>query len=138
MKNYNSIDIGKFVACIGIIAIHANPINASYHIADSVVAFMASLCVPFFCVSSFLFFSKLAMTETPYSLLWKFVKKILILYIVWLLIQTTFIPAKNQDIYTITFPLKMLFSSTFSGSWFYAALIVSTSIVFFFVKEWGG
>lgn len=48
MKNYNSIDIGKFVACIGIIAIHANPINATYHIADSVVAFMASLCVPFF------------------------------------------------------------------------------------------
>lgn len=48
MKNYNSIDIGKFVACIGIIAIHVNPIYASYHIADSVVAFMASLCVPFF------------------------------------------------------------------------------------------
>ena len=50
MKNYNSIDIGKFVACIGIIAIHANPIYASYHIADSVVAFMASLCVLFFFV----------------------------------------------------------------------------------------
>ena len=78
------------------------------------------------------------MTETPYSLLWQFVKRILILYIVWLLIQTTFIPAKNQDIYTITFPLKMLFSSTFSGSWFYAALIVSTSIVFFFRKRMGG
>lgn len=54
MKNYNSIDIGKFVACIGIIAIHANPIYASYHIADSVVAFMASLCVPFFFLRVFL------------------------------------------------------------------------------------
>ena len=139
MGSYNSIDIGKFVACIGIIAIHANPVSASYHVADSVVAFMISLNVPFFfSVSSFLFFNKLKSSNEQNQLLWKFIKRISILYVVWLLVQTVLLPAKNQCIYTLQFPLKLLFSSTFSGSWFYAALIISTSIIFACRKNFGG
>ena len=86
-KNYNTIDIGKFIACIGIVALHVSPLSSLCHCVflHSTLGFLTSLCVPyFFVISAFLFFSR----NPEYSLnkLLHFVKRITILYLGWLLI----------------------------------------------------
>ena len=60
-KNYNTVDIGKFIACIGIVALHVSPLSSLCHCVflHSTLGFLTSLCVPyFFVISAFLFFSR--------------------------------------------------------------------------------
>lgn len=130
-KNYNTIDIGKFIACIGIVALHVSPLSSLCHCVflHSTLGFLTSLCVPyFFVISAFLFFSR----NPEYSLnkLLHFVKRITILYLGWLLIYI--IVTWDYQLFT-NFSFAKLFNS-FYGSWFYVALVISTVIITFLSK----
>lgn len=55
-QQYNSTDLLKFCASIGIVSIHIAPISVEHKIFCEGLSFLTSLCVPlFFVVSAFLF-----------------------------------------------------------------------------------
>ena len=125
-KNYNTIDIGKFLACIGIVALHVSPLSSLCHCVflHSTLGFLTSLCVPyFFVISAFLFFSR--NPEYSWSKLLHFVKRIVILYLGWLFIYI--VVTWDYQLF-INFSFAKLFNS-FYGSWFYVALVISTVII---------
>lgn len=144
-QQYNTIDILKFFASIGVVAIHVAPISEVHKILCEGISFLISFCVPlFFIMSSFLFFSnitppdsqyRLPNVKTPEEKLYHFVQRISILYFVWMGIQIVLTPARCADWFNWDFPLKVIFGTTFGGSWFYAALVISVSIAFFFRKK---
>ena len=144
-QQYNSIDILKFWAPIGVVAIHVAPISVEHKILSEGVSFLTSLCVPlFFIMSSFLFFRNITPPDSQWFLpnlktsekkLCHFVQRISILYFVWMGIQIALTPIRCADWLNWNFPLKVIFGTTFGGSWFYAALVISVSFVFFFREK---
>lgn len=138
MKDFKLIDLGKFIACIGIMILHVPPFSNN-GVAYRILSFTVSLCVPyFFAVSSFLFFRKIdTVNSKTIQILWHFVKRITILYFSWFVIQIIMLPILPWNIFNSRFFSNLFFGSTYPGSWFYSALIISTCIIFFStIKKW--
>lgn len=129
-ENYNTLDITKFIASIGVVAIHTPPLShLSPNYLHTLIGFITSLCVPFFFVaSSFLFFTH--NREFSCVKLLHFIKRILLLYGGWFIIYL-FITRDFSLFYHPSF--AKLFDS-FYGSWFYIALVISTVIVWNMTK----
>ena len=132
LKEYNLIDLGKFISSIGIVALHIPPLlNLSS--LSKVLSFGVSLCVPFFfAVSSFLFFTRIKSLScsAKWRNLGKFVKRIVVLYVAWMFIQIILKPIFPWKMFDSGFFCKIVFGTTYPGSWFYSALIISTFIIF--------
>lgn len=71
----------------------------------------------------------------PKDKLVAFVRRIAILYSMWMVIQIILIPERCAGWMNIEFPIKILFGSTFGGSWFYSALVIATLIIFLLRKN---
>ena len=126
-KNYNLIDIVKFVLAIFIMIIHTN-------IDRTVISPIIRIAVPlFFVISSYLFFKK-EMTCTNKSdrknVILRFVKRNLLLYFIWTFIQLPkliFTNDYHQNFFSggLLNTLKdILNGSAFTGSWFVLASVV--------------
>jgi len=134
-NNYNLLDLGKFIASIGIVALHMSPLSNQCTIGfiHQILGFLTSLCVPyFFAVSAFLFFDRNGVS--CWKGLLNFMKRISILYFLWwsihLVITRDFLIFSN-------FSFSSLFQA-FGGSWFYVSLVISTVLVMILarVNEW--
>lgn len=134
MKNYDVLDLSKFILSFFVVAIHTK-------LFPQFLYPWLRIAVPmFFVISSFLFFTKvnLAPDKDRKSILKKYVKRQLILYLFWfiaLLPVTVFV---RQDWFDggiksgiLTALSNTLFSSTFITSWFIVASIQATVIVYF-------
>ena len=137
-KEYNSIDILKFVLSIFVMMIHSG-------MDKTLISPLLRTAVPlFFIISGFFFFQKtkkLSDGKEKISALWHFVKRNLFLYLFWTILQMP-IWIYTRGYYRDLFPngffsiIKDFFlGSGFTGSWYIPALILGTIIIFFLSKK---
>ena len=133
--NYPSIDLCKWIAALIIVSMHSAPFIQN----NTVNYFFTCFCriaVPFFFVfSSFIFFKKKGD-------ICSFIKRLLILYFVWFLLESPLIyhsffvvPNRSFEYKSLIFLRGLLISSTFPGSWFITALWQGMLIVWWLSKK---
>lgn len=140
-KDIQLIDLGKFIASIGVLAIH-ECIFSDGSYANRMELRIYSVFVPFFfAVSAYLFFRKtqtLPFKEACVCLL-KFCKRIGILYFLWLMVYLILLPHLEPDFLNAGFVKQLFFGHTFFGSWYLSALLVGTVLMFFLSRvSYGG
>lgn len=150
---YNSIDIFKFICAFLIITIHASPLSSFSLTADFyLVHVIARVAVPFFyAASGFLLFKKISFengkvlfTKENKNVIFKFVKHITIMYVVWSAIYLViwWIPYW-QSINWVGFHVvkDYVFSFIFRGSvyhfWYLLGLIYGVPILAFLLRSFG-
>ena len=134
-KSFNSLDLGKFIAAIFVVAIHSNPFDGVLEkVFIHAIAFMA---VPFFFItSSFLFFRKAPNSEKMKH----YMKRIMILYLFWGIYSIPLFyyyhtPPNGEPITIGEFIHNFFLSSTYSGSWFLMASLESVILVWLLAKK---
>lgn len=123
IKNYDSIDITKFIASIFVVALHASALYDINPLLNTIVfEGIARLAVPlFFVISAFFFFQK----EVTWERTKHYCKRLVVLYLAWFIVS---IPKTIFDRFICSpypigetifrFARSFFVTSTFSGSWF--------------------
>ena len=130
-----SLDLAKYIGALLIVAMHCHPF-VSYPQVDYFFTAICRIAVPFFFItSSYLFFS-------GNKSIWDFVKRLLILYLCWFIIELPltvfrfFIDSEESFAYNCFLFLRGLFiNSTFHASWFITALWQGMLIVWWLSKK---
>ena len=127
-KQFDSVDLVKFIAAILIVALHSDlfyDVNTTLYII--VCSGIARLCVPFFFVTSAFFYFRKPLTSDNTK---RYCKRLLLLYAVWFIIslpKTIFdrFICSNYPFWITLFRFIRSFfvTSTFSGSWFIVSCI---------------
>ena len=135
-RNYDFLDITKFVLSLMVVAIHANPLGEA---AGELRFPFVRIAVPvFFLISSFLLFEKVTALDEAgkkRQTIWKFVKRNLQLYFAWFVVLLPItIYVRGYFCAGIATSLKgiavsFLFGSTFQASWYIMALVIGMLIV---------
>ncbi len=137
-KEYNSIDILKFVLSIFVLLIHSK-------IDKTVISPLLRIAVPeFFVISAYLFFAKVAFLtdETKKrSALKRLVKRNLLLYLFWVIIQLPIIIYGHH--FHVKFFTKGIWATlkiivlgqAFTGSWYIVTLIIGTILIYYASKK---
>lgn len=137
MKDIKGFDLLKFLLALVIVSLHAslgNPFLPSP--LGKLILNFQNLAVPgFFVMSSYVFFVKIIEKSSceQRAALWKYEKRVLILYLSWSVIMLP-ITLKYHDYLLHSFGLllyikDLFFNYTFLASWFFGALIVGIPIV---------
>ena len=143
-KAYNGLDLLKFIMALFVVMIHVKP-NAHSEILTAMLNPIMSVAVPiFFVLSSVLLFNKLMKVNGGgYAPLLRYSKRLAILYFCWLIVDAWFVLFKRPYV-SDGFPdgcfefVKDLFlGTTFPGSWFLSALLVSVVLVFLGMRTIG-
>lgn len=137
---YYGLDLLKFIMALAVVAIHVQPFETS-SVLSSIFEPWTSAAVPvFFLISAFLLFNKVERLNVwgdKRIAIYKFTKRIGILYMAWFFIDLPYIIA-NKGYFTSygawesigVFVKDLFFSFTFPGSWFLSALVVSVWLVY--------
>lgn len=149
VESIYGFDLLKFIMAIMIVAIHsANAfINCSW--GYIVYPFIAIGVPCFFVLSSFFLFKKLRICGISeyWGRIGCFIKRICTFYLFWFVINLPFIVNEHRDDWfgvglldgILNFGRDLFFYSTFTGSWFLAALVLSVLFVallnFFRINE---
>lgn len=135
-KVYYGLDLLKFIMALMVVMIHVKP-NVHSEILTAIFNPLMGVAVPiFFVISSMLIFSRVQKGGS----LGKWCKRLSILYLVWLLIDSWFIVFRKGYFKlglvdgTIDFVKDLFLGSTYPGSWFLSALLMSVIVVFFLSK----
>ena len=127
VKNYDSLDLLKFILCFLVVAIHSDPIYDSCPTLGMVMLGIERLAVPLFFISSGFFLFKKGLDT--YNLL-QYIKRMGILYLGWFIISlpitiyNRFIVIEGSFLTRFfLFVKSFFFTSTFSGSWFLASCV---------------
>lgn len=118
MNRYFTIDVIKVILALFIVMLHSPVLTANDEVNKG-IAGIYSIAVPlFFCFSGF-FFRKTG------SKCGKTVKRILILYLFWLIPSFPLILGQrfNEDLTIIQYIQQFVFSSSYSVSWYLVAMI---------------
>ena len=131
---YPYLDLLKFVCCIGIVVIHTQPHSDLPEWGGKIVEKIISLPVPiFFMLSSYLFAGKIRFAAGDGIHIKKFVKRLLILYLLWtvLLVWSWLPPFVNtfSDDWLTYLPLRFICGAPL-GSWFIVSLIYGMLVVY--------
>ena len=139
-KQFNAIDVLKFVMAMFVVMIHVKP-NAHSENLTMVLSPFLSIAVPvFFIISSMLIFSKLNSNGGGYCTLLKYCKRIGSLYLSWFIIDFWYIWTNKSYFSTgavngTTELFKdLIFSTTFPGSWYLSASVMGVVIVYLLNK----
>lgn len=137
-KDYNAIDILKFVLAVFVMIIHSG-------IDKTVISPILRTAVPlFFIISSYFFFSKIQRlssdTEKKIAL-WKLVKRNLLLYLFWGVAQLPIIVFARH--YYVNFFVVGLWNTirdivlgyAFTGSWYILSLVLGVIVLYFLSKR---
>lgn len=146
-KEYQLLDILKFVLAVLIVALHCDPFLSYNNLLQTgfrnIVAPIAVPC--FFIISSFLFFEKIKffresddkLSEKKYVL--KYARRLIFIYLFWSLVYFPFVIVDwvtngfnflNVLIYLRNF----FFNGSYSTLWFLPALLTGTLITYFLGK----
>lgn len=136
-KEYNAIDVAKFIASLCVIAIHFKPFdgaaNTFFRYPNfGIVNYMARLAVPFFFVcSGFFLFQKTSMEHFSWTPIKKYVIRIFALYALWSAIHLPFsLNTEKGYLYAILLYLRdFIFVGSFIHLWYLNALIFSAILV---------
>lgn len=140
-----SLDVAKFVLALLVIAIHTRPFANTSDLADFILSdFIARMAVPvFFAASGYLFFSKQRFSNGKIdncpenrTRLFRYLKKIVFLYIAWSLIYFLFSLPEffKSGWWGIPMIKDFLFSFFFQGShyhlWYLLATIYAVPVLY--------
>lgn len=125
------IDITKFLMAILVIGIHTDPFDFNYWL-DKVFGIVTRLCVPFFFVaSSYFFFNKEGRSGE------KYMKRLLILLIIWSLIYLPFDFSKLKDITLLQVFLYYLWNGPEHALWYLSGSLVGFVVLKSLLKLFG-
>ena len=140
MKQYNQLDLFKFLSAIVVVAIHTKPFqDYSETFTWYFDAVFANMAVPFFFITSgFLLFSRLKCTEKTQQkyVVKKYIRHILHMYIVWTVI---WLPWKILNFYNqgrvelneaLIYFRDILIGSSGDALWYLSALLVAVLVVY--------
>lgn len=134
-RTYNGLDLLKFIMSLFVVMIHVKP-NAHSEVLTMVFNPILSVAVPvFFVLSSVLIFNKLTKVGGGAPLV-KYCKRLSLLYFCWLIVDIWFVLFKRPYISDgfpsgcLEFIKDLFFGTTFPGSWFLSALLVSVVLVY--------
>ena len=133
-KNYNMIDLMRFISSILVISIHTSPVSGEIgFLLNNVVARIA---VPFFFTTSgYFLYSKI---ENNCKYVTSYIKKILYIYIVWYVIYfifRCFIEFKGLNIKIIILLIREFLFSGYYQLWYLPSLVLSILVVSIFIKK---
>lgn len=132
-KEFRLIDLGKFLACMGVVAIH-EPLFPTESGAHHIEEYLLSICVPiFFALSAFLFFRKTIRLpfSNGFNNLLHFCKRLGILYFAWMPVYFLLTPHLEADFLNLSIFKQLVFGHTYFASWFISALFTGTIVMFF-------
>ena len=140
-KKYDTIDLLKFIGSILVFTMHLNLFLGTT--ANLAVQLAARWCVPFFFItSSFFLFKKADNGVIPAQKLKSYVKRILLLYLAWMIINIPSIVYMRIITNGVSSPLtyfnlikNTLLSSSFTGSWYLAGSVFSAVVIYFLSKK---
>ena len=143
-RNYNSIDLAKFICAIMVVSIHVAPFGKAE--SESILSllnyffqqYISRLAVPFFFVCSGFFLFKKTSWEC-YSLepAKKYVKRIFRLYILWTIIYAplrigSILKDPKGIVYaSIVCCRDIIFTGSYSHLWYFPALIFAVLLISF-------
>ncbi|MBR5781948.1 MAG: hypothetical protein IKY27_08205 [Bacteroidales bacterium] len=140
-KQYNGLDLLKFFMALMVVMIHVSPSSHS-QLLTNMFRPLLSIAVPmFFTISSTLLFCKVNIKGG--GCIFNYCKRIGILYLCWLLIDSWFIivrkPYFDMGIWQglIEFIKDVIFGTTFPGSWYLSASVMGVLFVYSFSKVLG-
>lgn len=126
-SRYACIDVAKLVAALLVVSIHTEPCQGLAHVV--LIDILARMAVPFFFVASAFFFFRKPVSERRVS---HYVKRMAVLYAFWFIVESpiTFLHFFLEQGGSLPEKMMLLFrsfllGSTFSGSWFLMALLIS-------------
>ena len=123
-KQYSGIDIGKLICAILVIAAHTHPSLSNLWL-DRGVKLLLKLAVPFFFTAT----GYLLIDHLDKERLSKYVRRILVLYLIWSLI---YLPFK----WPLSNPLRAIFiTGVNSHLWYVPALVFSVVVVYLLHKK---
>ncbi len=144
IKQYNSLDLMKFISAILIIVLHTSPFQ-SYNalISFGLRNVVTIIAVPFFfCTSGFLLFKKLSvLSQDENGKYFKhYIKRLCIMYGLWSLVYFPFVIYNwTKDGFSVMSVLQYIkrffFEGSYSTIWFLPALIVSATVCYFLHKN---
>ena len=139
IKQSNSlIDVVKFLLAIAVVALHC-------HVDLAALNVIYRLAVPlFFMFSAYFLFGKLCLANDnneSRKIIKAFIVRNLKLYGFWLAIQLPFLISHQSIPYSANFAVgllkflrALLFGSTFTGSWYFSALVIGSVLLYFASK----
>ncbi len=136
-KNYNSIDVAKFVMAILVMTVHIDtglPTDIHYLISNGV----ARTAVPFFFIASgFFFFNKIDNLQVKNLI--KVLKRILILFFSWTFIYSIYMfkffrHDEQPFLKWLLFLNRHLFLNPYGHLWFLPALMIGIGLGWCFLK----
>lgn len=140
MKQYKTIDLFKFICAILIIVLHTSPFASYSKILTFVFRNIVTvIAVPFFfATSGFLTFSKLntlADESERKKYFFKYVKRILQMYLIWSAVYFVFVVYKwIRDGFSymsvVIYIRNFFFEGSYSTIWFLPALLTATVLVY--------
>lgn len=144
-KQYPGVDLVKFICAFLILCIHWEPFTGISNALNSVtVNFLARLAVPFFFIASgFFAFGKIDPERVDLLTVWKSVKKLLRLYLIWSVIYLPFTVAeivgadnsKEALNILLTWFKNMIFSAGYGFLWYLPATAFAVFAVALMLKK---
>lgn len=131
---YPHLDLLKFICCIGIVCQHTKPFEYIPILARWIERLQPSFVATFFVISSSLLWQKIHWDKGDWSVLRRYVMRLLILILVWgvLLLPhwlSKFIHHNPDDWYYLIW-VKILLTGMPQGAWFCMSLIYGVLIVY--------
>lgn len=141
-KNYDILDLTKFILSFFIVALHSNVLP------DVMIPIYRTAVPLFFIISRYLFFGKQATLNDSHakqSVLFKFVKRNLLLYLFWFIVllpitlkvRQYFVPSVSIGRSIFNILRNFVLGSTFCASWFIMAGVIGTFLIFYLSKVLG-
>lgn len=138
-SNYDTIDILKFIGSILIFTVHLKLFNGLGDFG-TIIVLLSRWGVPFFFLaSSFFLFRK---SSDQWTAVKKYMRRILILYIVWFIYNLPsifysrfYVRGASNPRTWLTFLKGALLSSTFKGSWYLVSSIFCAFAVYLLCKK---
>ena len=143
-RQYNAIDLAKFVCAILVVMIHVAPFgNATSHSLFAYFNFgiqnyFARIAVPFFFVSSgFLLFRKASYERFNYDRSKNYIIRMLRLYVIWTIIYFPFVfrsffyDEKGFIYAVLSYVRNLFFTGSFTHLWYFPALIFAVILISF-------
>jgi len=144
-KQFNSIDLAKFIASILVVMIHIQPfpITTYYTIPNTILSgYVGKVAVPFFFISSgYLFYNKQNVNTFRIADCKKYIQRLLVLYLVWTILYLP-LTIKNMLPHNVSlakvvliYLRNFLFVGSYHHLWYLPALIFSILVTAIFFSK---
>ncbi len=146
-RNYNAVDLAKFICALLVVTIHVNPFGSADNamivwLSGVIRNWLARIAVPFFfAASGFFLYRKTSPEDFSAKETKRYVLKLIRLYAVWTLIYS---PLKMKAIIEdehgiaygiLTYCKDILFVESYTHLWYFPALIFSVAVISFLLSR---